>query len=246
MRRRDLLVIGGAMGVAVALPPILRRLPSDFEFEPLPGFNGFRRLQTGDVSGGFDPFLTLADPHVANDDPYIADPCRALFGPEGGWRPGVVPVAFFTDINCPYCKVLERQLARIRDADGTLDLYWHEFPLLGPRSERAARATLAARALGVEAPARAYLASGSFPPGPVGLARLAEAVGVAAADLTRVASSQDVTAMLRQSMNLGRALGIFGTPGTVIGRTLVIGALKPADLHKLLALELAEAQPVCL
>ena len=42
--------------------------------------------------------------------------------------------------------------------------------------------------------------------------------------------------------DLGGRLGIPGTPGTVVGRTLVIGAIKEADLNKLIDLERSEPQ----
>lgn len=247
MRRRDVLVISAVLGAAAAIPPILRRLPSEFTFEPLPEFDGFRRLQGGAVSGGIDPFFGLseAQPDPATlRDARLKDPCSALFGPEG-WRPGTVPVAIFTDINCPYCKVLEQQLIDMRASDGTIDLIWHEMPLLGPSSVRAARAILAARTFGAEHRARAYLATHPFPPGSVGLTRLAEAVELPPNRLVQAEASETVSRMLSESLTLGRRLGIYGTPGTVVGRTLVIGAIRPPDLRKLIALEASEPQSVC-
>lgn len=245
MLRRDLLVMGGLLGVAAAVPPILRRIPSEFEFQPLPGFEGFRRLEGGAVSGGLDPFLGLSETDTTASRRYdFSDPCRALFG-TAGWRTGAVPIAFFTDVNCPYCKVLEDRLMRLRDADDTLDLFWHEMPLLGPSSVRAARATLAARTLGAEDAVRAYLASNQFPPGPIGLTRLAEAVGLAPSELIRSEASARVSNMLGRSLSLGRALGIFGTPGTVVGRTLVVGAIRPPDLKKLIELERSGPPATC-
>jgi hypothetical protein len=247
MRRRDALVIGGLVAAALALPPVLRRLPSNFEFDPLEGFEGFRRLESGAVSGGVDPFFGLGEPasdHVPLNEGAPFDPCRALFGPEG-WPSGKLPVAIFTDANCPYCKVLERQLLELRDDGVPLVLSWHEMPLLGASSERFARAALAARYLGVEEQARSYLAATPFPPGPVGLRRLAEALSVAPEDLTREIESSRVTQAMAKGLSLGRRLGLPGTPGTVIGRTLVIGAIKQADLERLVEMEQAEPQAIC-
>lgn len=247
MRRRDAFVIGGAIAVAVAIPPILRRLPTEFDFEPLPDFPGFRRLSGGEVSGALDPFIGLSEgpqDRPPLDDGPIADPCRALFGP-GGWRTDSVPVAIFTDINCPYCKVLERDLMAVRDQEGSIELNWHEMPLLGPSSLRAARAILAARFLDAEDEARAFLANVPFPPGPAGLRRLSEALGVSPDVFAREEQSARVSQALNDGLTLGTRLGIPGTPGTVIGRTLVIGAISKADLRRLIALEAETPQTVC-
>jgi 2-hydroxychromene-2-carboxylate isomerase len=247
MRRRDLLVIGGLMAAAVSVPPILRRLPSDFEFEPLPGFDGFRRLQGGATSGVIDPFFGLGErltDQASVEETPPQNPCTALFGAQGG-QPGEVPVAFFTDANCPYCKVLEKRLVALRDSGAPITLVWHEFPLLGASSVRTARAMLAARFLGVEDAARAYLSQKALPPGPVGLRRFAEALNVPPDAMLREEQSARVSKTLSESMHLGRRLGIFGTPGTVIGRTLVIGAIRDPDLIKLIEIEASEPQTIC-
>lgn len=247
MRRRDLLVIGGIMAAAISIPPVLRRLPSHFEFEPLPGFDGFRRLRGGATSGGVDPFFGLGErlPDQASiEDTPPENPCVALFGAQG-WQPGEVPVAFFTDANCPYCKVLEERLIDMRDNGAPIRIVWHELPLLGSQSVRVARATLAARYLGVEEAARAYLSQNALPPGPVGLRRLAEALDLLPTMLQREESSARVSRALSDSLLLGGRLGIFGTPGTVIGRTLVIGAIREPDLTKLIEIEASEPQTIC-
>ncbi|WP_227269097.1 DsbA family protein [Roseobacter weihaiensis] len=247
MRRRDALVIGGAMAVAIAIPPVLRRIPSDFEFEPLNGFEGFRQIKGGSVSGGADPFFGLDQTSIAPEPP--ADerrisPCLELFGP-AGWSDSQLPVAIFSDFNCPYCKLLERRLTDLRDSDGAIRLIWHEMPLLGPASVRSARAVLAARIMGAEAAARDYLSARNLRPGPAALRRMGEALDLDPDRLVAAANGDEVSELLRQSLALGRRLGIPGTPGTVIGRTLVIGAITPPDLTRLIEVERSEVQTIC-
>jgi hypothetical protein len=112
-RRRDLLIVLAAVGAAVALPPYLRRRAGIFEFEPIPGLPGFRRLPTGAVSGGSGSDfiltgLTPTSPQQADLRRKVAqDPCKAVFGAKG-WAAGDLPVAVFTDYNCPYCPTLSR------------------------------------------------------------------------------------------------------------------------------------------
>jgi len=70
------------------------------------------------------------------------DLCAALFGMD---QPdGVVPVAYFSDFRCPYCRVLERDLDTLFAEDPALRLVQHELPIFGPPSEFAARASVAA------------------------------------------------------------------------------------------------------
>ena len=247
MRRRDLLVIGGLRAAAAAVPPILRRLPSDFEFEPLPGFEGFRKMAGGSVSGGIDPFFGVGErlPDQAPlYDPVSVSPCLALFGPEG-WTQDRLPIAVFSDFNCPYCKVLEQQLIGLRDSGAPVRLIWREMPLLGPYSQHVARAALAAKFLGAEDRARAYLASGALRPGPASLREMALALNLSPDTFAREYNGQRVIDALAQSLALGARLGIAGTPGTVVGRTLVIGAIRLPDLEKLIDLERSLPPPAC-
>ena len=245
MRRRDLLVIGGAVGVALAIPPVLRRLPSTFEFAPLDGFVGFRRVEMGSVTGGADPFAGLRLPDQAPlEEAPIGNLCEALFGPKT-WGQGEVPIAIFNDFYCPYCRRLETDLLDRADADASLRLSWHDMPLLGERSWHAARAALAARFAEKERQARSYLWDNGLRPGPSALEDMAQALGLDAGWLKREMTTPRVFEAVMSSMSLGRQLGIPGTPGTVIGRTLVIGAMRAADLDKLIELERAEGPLDC-
>ena len=239
MRRRDLLVIGGLMAAAIAVPPVLRRLPSQMAFTPLPGFDGFRRVQGGAVSSVNVALIGLESrlPEPANPDTVPpGNPCQALFGP-GGWTADRVPVAIFSDFNCPYCKTLDARLIALRDDGAPIRLVWHEMPLLGQGSYRAAKAVIAAEFLGRGAAARAYLWHHNLRPGPAALGRMAEAIDLLPDMLRREFDSGRVNRKLSTSLALGGQLGIPGTPGTVIGRTLVVGAISPPDLNQLIDLE---------
>ncbi len=248
MRRRDVLVIGGAMCTAFAIPPILRRLPSDFEFEPLAGFPGFRRMAGGAVSSGNAALIGLDDrvptPYDAPPEA-LKNPCLALFGAEG-FTSGTLPVAIFSDFNCPYCKTLDKRLVALRDAGAPIRLIWHEMPLLGPSSYISAKAVLAAGFLGKAEAARDYLWQRRLRPGPSALAEMAAALDLLPSNLKREFEGARVANALAADLDLGGRLGIPGTPGTVVGRTLVIGAIKEADLNKLIDLERSEPQSACL
>jgi len=117
----------------------------EFSTEDMPA--GFRkRVGDTDVTAG------LSNPLVGIDDgtpPPPADVlddsalCRALFSDV---QPGRVPISYFTDYNCPYCRVLGRDLREFAQANpDRAQLIYHELPLLGLGSMLGARAALAAR-----------------------------------------------------------------------------------------------------
>ena len=246
MKRRDALIVAGAFALALGVPRVLQRGPSEFAFQPLPGFDGFRRLAGGAVSGGSVALLGLDDrlPDQAPLYEYeLTDPCLALFGPDG-WS-DALPIAIFSDFNCPYCQVLEARLIALRDGGAPIRLIWHEMPLLGPSSTRYARAVLAARYLGVEDAARAYLKTHVLRPGPAALADLGAQLGISGVVMQQEYGSARVQTALNTSLELGMRLGIPGTPGTVVGRTLVVGAINDKDLDALIALERATPQTIC-
>ena len=249
MRRRDALVIGGLFATAIAIPPILRRMPSDFEFSPMTqnGFAGFRRLYGGPTSGSVDPFVgvgRLLPDQAEPEESEPFSPCLALFGTQK-WDAQRLPVAVFSDFNCPYCKGLEARLHALEESGGPIKLVWHEMPLLGQGSLRAARAALAGRFLGVEQAARRYLWTNPLRPGPVALENMAIALGISATSLKREVGSTRVSDSIARSMTLGTRMGVYGTPATVFGRTLVMGEIKDADITKLVQLELAEGPIAC-
>lgn len=248
MRRRDLLIASAAIGTVIAIPPVLRRIPRDFEFEPLPDFPGFRRMAGGAISGGAIATIGLGDRLPAPYDPppeALKSPCLALFGPQG-FTTDPLPIAIFGDFNCPYCKTLDRRLVALRDEGAPIRLIWHEMPLLGPSSYRAAKAVLASGFLGRGEAARAYLWQRNLRPGPQALAQMAEALDLLPSMLQREFDGGRVARALGADLDLGQRLGIPGTPGTVMGRTLVIGAIDQTDLNALIALEREAPQDLCL
>ena len=68
------------------------------------------------------------------------NPCNILFP---GWVGSGVPIAYFSDFRCPWCRVLEADLAAVLEGRDVA-MFHHELPLFGPSSEAAARASIAA------------------------------------------------------------------------------------------------------
>tara|TARA_B100001971_G_C18073914_1_gene474580 strand:- start:1 stop:621 length:621 start_codon:yes stop_codon:yes gene_type:complete len=185
-RRSTLAFLGVAAGVVVGfqtLPSLLDRFSGMPEFEPLARPEGFRRISGGSSSSGaFDPFVGL---EAKEDGPSAdtiaeveADLCKALY-PDAGDDPSIVPVASFSDYYCPYCRVQMRRLADLaEERDSGVAVSWHELPLLGEGSERAAQAALAAKRQGAYIAFQEALWKTAFQPGRDYLLRLSETIGI--------------------------------------------------------------------
>ena len=212
------------------------------EYEPIADIPGFRRVVGGEVSVvSWDPFVGLD----ATAEPIKPIPlerlCDALFA--AGTGPSV-PVAFFTDYFCPYCRVLTGFLSE-RNENGSITLTTHETPLLSVDSKTAARAALAAgRQSAYEAFNRRLMRS-VFSPGAPYLARLADSIGIDAERLLREMDSAAVSEQLALTRSVAARFGFFATPSMVIGRTAVVGSISEAELDRLIEEEAADPGGGC-
>jgi predicted DsbA family dithiol-disulfide isomerase len=221
-----------------------------FDFRPLARPEGFRRLVAGEVSGaagGFDPLIGLdAGPSPAVEPINVeARLCEALFGGRDG-TDGVVPVAYFSDYNCPYCRVLSERLLAFEAAGTDVAVTWHEWPLLGEASRVAARAALAARRQGAYAAFHERLMGSPALPTEAHLRALAGGLGLDADRLVRDMTSAAVAREVAVSEALAGLFAAVGTPLLVVGRTVVEGAVGEATLRRLIAEERAAGRvPGC-
>src|SRR6516165_11096043 len=77
-----------------------------------------------------------------------ADVFQDPASPVSGNPKGEVTLVEFFDYNCPYCRVMVPLLTQAEAADPWLRIVYKEFPILGPGSEFAAKAALAANKQG--------------------------------------------------------------------------------------------------
>jgi len=216
--------------------------PEPAVFELFDGLPGFRQVAGGKVStGAFNPLVGLE----ASDDPVppiaLKNLCGALFSE--GTGPGV-PVAFFTDYFCPYCRVMSKFLAD-SNARGDIVLTVHEMPVLNDDSEVAARAALAAAGQGAYEALNRRLMRSRFVPDTSYLIKMAESAGLDAPRLLREMNSEEVSDQLRLSKSVAARFGFFATPSLVIGRTVVVGSLSEERLALLVEQEVADPGDVC-
>lgn len=249
-RRRDhlRLLLGGTTMVALAGLGVARWSRTGLEYRELTGVSPLRELVSdGAISTASLAFAGLGHepaPDVAARAIEVrADLCTALFG-ESGSR-GRLPIAYFSDFNCPYCRVLEGRLADVLARDPGLRLVRHELPLLGGPSVSAAKAVLAADLQGGSEALRARLLRAGLITDEPYLRAVSEPLGLDGERLLRDMDSAEVADRLRTSLALGRVLGLVGTPALVIGHTLVVGAVSTRTLWAVVRDERAEPDPIC-
>jgi protein-disulfide isomerase len=203
---------------------------------------GFRDLEGGGASAGLGALGPLPDAGA----PAIGDACRALFHDSEDPRVGAGPVTavYLTDYRCPYCRVLGDLLLAESDA-GRITLIVKEWAALGPASVAAARLALAAARQDAFRPMHERLKRSAFVPTPAYLEAVAADFGLDAARLATDAASPAIEAQLARTAALARTLGFPGTPGLVVGRSIVVGAIDRATLAALIDAEAAGGGTPC-
>lgn len=161
----------------------------------------------------------------AQEADLFSDPDAPVIGNSDG---DVTVVEFF-DYNCPYCKKTAPELKMLIAKDPMIRVVMREWPILGPDSVYAARASLAARAQGKYAEFHDAL-MGMPRANPATVRRVATELGLDLDRLTADMQDPTVTAHIDKSNALTSSLGINGTPGFVIGETIIRGYSSYDDL----------------
>lgn len=241
MRRRDVLIAAGAIGLAISVPRVARMFAPAFEFEPVAGLPGFRRLSGGVVSGAGSVFLTGLDPispaQTARREIIADAPCDVVFGPVP-WGDDRLPLAVFTDYYCPFCPTLSTLILEEVEKGTPVRPVWHDLPVLGPRSVAAARMAIAAGVQAKYVEVHRHLMHSSLPPGRQGALVLGDLFGLDAEQLLADAASDATSRKIEMAHDIAAVFGIAGTPATLVGRTLVVGRINRRDFRRLVSLEL--------
>lgn len=252
-RRRDLLILGGGVAFIYGL----RALPWDRlpgrgpRYVDIAGLPPFRRLgESGPTSAatasliGLDPPSEDADLRRARAEAVRTNLCGALFGDPA--PPGTLPIAYFSEFQCPYCRALERDLdALLEDEAGSVRLIQHELPIFGPASELVARASVAAARQGRQQALRRRFMRMPLIADMRSIRKVAGDVGLDADQLARDMASPEVQAELDRTRALADLFGFIGTPGLVVGRTVLKGTLPYALLRRIVEDERSMPAPAC-
>ncbi|HEX8062579.1 MAG TPA: DsbA family protein [Allosphingosinicella sp.] len=140
-------------------------------------------------------------------------------GAWAGAADGDVVLVEFFDYACGYCRKSNADVERLLREDPKLKVVWREWPVLGPDSEAASRASLAAAQAGRFKPFHdALFAAGRPSADAVSRARAAVGLG---GDLPAAAADRE----LARNFQLARNLQASGTPTFVVGDQIFQGAV---------------------
>ena len=146
---------------------------------------------------------------------------------------GSVTIVEFFDFRCPYCKGMAKDLRDLVQADGNIRLIYKDFPILGPASHFASKAALAAQKQGKYAALHDALMEFKGQISDDVVLDLAKRAGLDVAQLKKDMEAPEIETQIRKNYDLAGALKLSGTPGFVIGDTVVDGAM-PLDKMKAL------------
>ncbi len=176
-----------------------------------------RQQQVGRIAANWEALAR------AEGDPAI--------GPEDA---DAVLVEFF-DYRCGFCKRVLDDVMALAAADGRLRIVFKEFPILGPPSVVAARASLAADRQGKWTEFHVALMSASGALDEDRIMDIAAETGLDIAQLRADMESEAVTAVIERNHALAQTLGIRGTPAFLVKNAIVPGAASQEDLARLVA-----------
>ena len=166
-----------------------------------------------------------------NTEALLAHPMSPVSGDAGG---DVTVVEFF-DYRCRYCKRALGPVTELLAADDRVRVVWKEFPILGPVSNFAARAAMAADKQGRYHEFHVAVMGAEEELTEEVVIDLASGLGLDVERLRQDMADPAIGDYLDETAQLARTLGISGTPAFVIGDTLVPGAIDGASLKRLVA-----------
>ena len=144
---------------------------------------------------------------------------------------GAITLYEFSDYNCGYCKRMLAQIMQMLAANGDVRMVIKEFPILGQSSVTAAKAGIAAQK---QEKFKSFHTEMMTYRGQVNDASIMQAADAAGLDLVQLKqdmNSPETTAIITRTRSAAAALNINGTPGLVIGDTVIPGAISMEELQ---------------
>ncbi|PHZ83777.1 hypothetical protein CRD36_15555 [Paremcibacter congregatus] len=150
----------------------------------------------------------------------------------GGNPKGDVAIIEFFDYNCGYCKKSLKTVERLKRMDGNLKVIYKELPILSETSYTAAKAAMASMMQGKYEPFHQALMRNSGTLTEERIFQIATQVGLDEQQLAKDMTNPVLERNISINHSIAEALQITGTPGFVIGETIVPGALPYEELVK--------------
>ncbi|WP_315784200.1 MULTISPECIES: DsbA family protein [unclassified Bradyrhizobium] len=162
------------------------------------------------------------DGDILSEARILRDPAIPVLGNAAG---DITIVEYF-DYQCPYCRKISPDLAKVVRDDGHVRLVFKDWPIFGGPSIYAARMTLAAKYQDKFAEAHEALISlnEKLSEAKVDAALSAAGIDLARAKADLTAKGGEIDAVLARNHEQAMGLGFQGTPAFIIGRFRVPGA----------------------
>jgi protein-disulfide isomerase len=148
---------------------------------------------------------------------------------------GDVSVVVFFDYACPFCRQGHADVQKLVASDPNVRVVYRDFPVLSPASEEAAMASLSAAQQGQY---QRFHNTMFESPGKVSHERTVAMVRSAGLNELQTAKDLNAPALkaeIKKNLELGRALGLTGTPSYIVGNQILSGAVGIEKLKEAVA-----------
>ncbi len=152
---------------------------------------------------------------------------------------GDVTIVVFFDYYCGYCKKTLPGLKTLLSNDASVRVVYKEFPIMGPQSQVAARAALAAKRQGKYSEFHNALLESDGASDEV-IKNISDRLGLNYATLKKDMDDPKINEAIERNIRLATAIGINGTPAYFIGEQFIPGAIDSASLAKAVSDERAK------
>ena len=136
-------------------------------------------------------------------------------------------IVMYTDYQCPYCRKAHLELKELLASDRKVRILYRDWPIFGEASERAARLAIASKWQGLHEQFHDALMRTPGKLTEKSIRAAADKAGVNWARLEQDLKKHgpEIEALLARNDMQANALGLGGTPGFIIGETLVPGGM---------------------
>lgn len=148
---------------------------------------------------------------------------------------GDITLTEFFDYNCDFCRPMMKVVQQLVSAEPDLRIVFREWPVFGPGSEFAARASLAALPTGRYWDMHHGLMTMRGRAEEASVMRVAREIGLNEDRLREGMEADAVERHITNSFLLGDHMGLVGTPSFICGDELVFGEITLTEMRDLVA-----------
>ncbi|MBB3764909.1 DsbA family protein [Sphingomicrobium lutaoense] len=164
---------------------------------------------------------------------FTEDPIAPRYSPRGY----DVTIVMYTDYQCPVCRASHGTLKKLVASDRKVRIIYRDWPVFGAASDKAARLAIASM---WQKKHRVFHDQLMQVQGPLDDAKIRAAAKRAGVDWARLESDlkkhdDKISALMSRNDHQAALLGLEGTPGFIIGRSLVPGGLDLKEMRELVA-----------